>query len=87
MKTKLLDFSLKKFPYTLRDGCVIGVKDLSFAEDNIDQDDWQTEDDKEAKEKYYAMKEQQKKDKIQDGGGGRKYNDDVGIEMKLDFMQ
>lgn len=36
VKTKLLEFNLKKFPYTLRDGCVIGVKDLGFEEGNID---------------------------------------------------
>lgn len=80
VKVKLSQFNLKQFPYNLRDGCVIGLKDTDV------EDDWQTEEDKEAKAKYYAQKEEQKKDQIQ-GGGGRRYNDNVGIAMKLDFMQ
>jgi hypothetical protein len=70
---------------------MIGAKDLSFFENNVDTDDWQTEADMVAKEAFLKQKAEEEKDKQgqknNSGGGGKRGNDDIGISMKnLDFM-
>lgn len=71
VKHKLKDFSLKKFPYNLRDGCVIGYKLLEEGSE-LEGEDWQTEEDKEAKARYYAQKEEERKQKQADGASARR---------------
>ena len=76
---------LRKVPYFLKDGDIIGYR---LESENIDQsDDFQTVEDLEAKERFMIQKEEEKKNEStkQRNNTHKKKKDEVAFKILTDF--
>jgi hypothetical protein len=88
VKYKAANADLKKLPFFLKDGDIVGVRFESENESKLD--DFQTDEDKVLQQEFNIRKEQERKEREaekakQGGGGGKNKRDEgPGIYIRLD---
>ncbi len=77
------EIDLRKAPFLLKDGDIIGIRDDT--EPEAEKDDFQTEADAIAKEDFRVEQEKERNERAKAQKGGKKQQNEAGLKFNVDF--